>query len=190
MSLPVRTSRHGSAKTQPTHRSRKAIYILIVLLSLFLLGTVIVLSSVSYYLAIPDYSNLTELEVGWRPSDAIPTLKYSPPGTAKQHKREESEAVADSVEEDVPMTSVVDDDAVFPDESSEWDVDGPGTGGYWMQKDWDGRVEGTSDWTRLYNVSTRHGENMPRIIHQTWKDDTLPVKWRKPWKECREGMPD
>jgi len=31
---------------------------------------------------------------------------------------------------------------------------------------------------------------MPRIIHQTWIDDTLPPKWRKAWRECREGMPD
>lgn len=31
---------------------------------------------------------------------------------------------------------------------------------------------------------------MPRIIHQTWKSDTLPEKWRKSWRECREGMPD
>jgi len=34
------------------------------------------------------------------------------------------------------------------------------------------------------------GEKIPRLIHQTWKDDQLPEKWRKAWKECREGMPD
>jgi len=34
------------------------------------------------------------------------------------------------------------------------------------------------------------GEKIPRLIHQTWKDDHLPEKWRKAWKECREGMPD
>jgi hypothetical protein len=31
---------------------------------------------------------------------------------------------------------------------------------------------------------------MPRILHQTWKDNTLPEKWRLAWRECREGMPD
>ena len=37
----------------------------------------------------------------------------------------------------------------------EWDVDGRGTGEYWMRKDWDGHVEGTHDWTRLNNVTTQ-----------------------------------
>lgn len=31
---------------------------------------------------------------------------------------------------------------------------------------------------------------MPRIIHQTWKSNVLPEKWRVAWRQCREGMPD
>lgn len=36
-----------------------------------------------------------------------------------------------------------------------WDVDGEGTGGYWMRKDWAGSVEGMTSWERLFNVTAR-----------------------------------
>jgi mannosyltransferase OCH1-like enzyme len=39
-------------------------------------------------------------------------------------------------------------------------------------------------------LTRREGEKIPRIIHQTWKSDVLPEKWRKAFRECREGMPD
>lgn len=43
---------------------------------------------------------------------------------------------------------------------------------------------------RLIMLLFSPGETIPRIIHQTWKADTLPEKWRDVWRECREGMPD
>ena len=183
LSFPVRTSKHVPPSRR-LFRSRRNVLTILILLSLFLVGTVIVLSSVSYYLALPAWAFLSEAEVPWRPSDAIKPLKYSPPGTARHQKREpqlspEEEATLPEPIEEWPM-----------DPESLWDVDGEGSGSYWMEKSWDGHVEGTEDWTRLYNVTARPGERMPRLIHQTWKDDTLPLKWRKAFKECREGMQD
>jgi inositol phosphorylceramide mannosyltransferase catalytic subunit len=83
------------------------------LLSLILVGTFVVLSSVTYYLFIDPSSYLTEAEV--------PILS--------KHER------------------------------------------------WNG---------------TEHGqpEMIPRIIHQTWKTETLPPRWRNISEECREMMPD
>ncbi|ORY29752.1 nucleotide-diphospho-sugar transferase [Naematelia encephala] len=222
MSFSIRTNRHHET---PTSRSRKLVITLLILLSLFLLGTVIVLSSVSYYLAIPSGAYLTEEEVPWRLGDAIAPLKYRPDETSQQHKRQDWDNVdevppempsgdsvmgADEIAEVWEQLGEVDvesdaelDDSVEAEpmeveteieiqdvDETVWDVDGRGSGDYWMRKDWDGRVKESDSWHRLFNVTTRPGEKIPRLIHQTWKDDQLPSKWRKAWKECREGMPD
>lgn len=224
MSSSPRTGR----QTQPY---RKLIIIFSILVSLFLLGTVIVLSSVRYYLAIPDGSFLTEEEVPWTGSDLISPLRDPLPANATLAKRQDWEEVqaegAVMGAETIPqvwdeMSEEDMEDPVTPGMSAssetyttseeaqlageeQWGIDGPGSGQYWMQSEWDGHVRDTDDWSRLYNVSLRYvccpfclylvltcrtGEKIPRIIHQTWKDDQLPEKWRKAWKECREGMPD
>jgi hypothetical protein len=33
-------------------------------------------------------------------------------------------------------------------------------------------------------------EVIPRIIHQTWKTETLPERWQAVSKTCRDMMPD
>lgn len=35
-----------------------------------------------------------------------------------------------------------------------------------------------------------HNEKIPRIIHQTWKTDTLPDRWRVVSQGCKDLMPD
>jgi hypothetical protein len=35
-----------------------------------------------------------------------------------------------------------------------------------------------------------HKEVVPRIIHQTWKTETLPDRWKPVSKTCRDLMPD
>lgn len=61
--------------SQTSTRTRKALLVGLILLSLFLLGTVVVLSSISYYLSIPSYAYLTEFEVPFKSSDIIAPLK-------------------------------------------------------------------------------------------------------------------
>ena len=85
---------------------RRTVHILLFVLGLFLLGTVVVLSSVSYYLSIPNLAYISEEELS--PS---------------------------------------------------------------------------------YN-STRRPERIPKIIHQTWKSETLPDKWIPVSEGCRNLMPD
>lgn len=84
---------------------------LLTLLALFLSGTVIVLSTVSFYLAIDPAAYITELELE------------------------------------------------------------PYTGA-------------------RFNDSTRPHERIPRILHQTWKSDTLPERWQAVSNQCRETMAD
>ena len=89
---------------------RRTVHALLFILGLFLLGTVIVLSSVSYYLSIPDVAYISEEELN------------SP-------------------------------------------LDSP------------------------FQNSTQY-QRIPKIIHQTWKSETLPDKWKAVSDGCRNLMPD
>lgn len=92
---------------------RRTLHIALVLLALVLLGTLLVLSSVSYYLAIHAAAYLSDL--------------------------------------DVPILN----------NATRWNA-------------------------------TQHGsvERIPRILHQTWKSETLPPKWKNISEACRDMMPD
>ena len=92
---------------------RRIVHGLLLILGLFLLGTVIVLSSVSYYLAIPEVAYITEQQLN-------PPLN-SPNQNSSYHHRP---------------------------------------------------------------------ERIPRILHQTWKSETLPDKWKAVSEGCRALMPD
>ena len=91
---------------------RRTVHILLLLLGLFLLGTVLVLSSVSYYLSIPDLAYISEEELN---------STRDPHQNSSQHQKP---------------------------------------------------------------------ERIPRIIHQTWKSETLPEKWQAVSEGCRSMMPD
>ena len=92
---------------------RRTLHIYLSLLAAVLLGTIIVLASFSYYLAIDHAAYLTE------------------------------------------------EDLDAPDYDSRWNA-------------------------------SQHGkfERIPRILHQTWKTDTLPTRWKGVSDGCREMMPD
>ena len=92
---------------------RRPVKIFPIILALFLVGTIIVLSSVSFYLSIDSAAYLTQEEVGLAENDAS----------------------------------------------------------------WNATAQGKV-------------ERIPRIIHQTWKSETLPERWRTISEECREMMPD
>ena len=92
---------------------RRSLQIFLFILALFLIGTVVVLSSISIYLSIDYSAYLTDEEVG------------------------------------------------PPEEDAAWNA------------------------TELGLV-----ERIPRIIHQTWKSETLPDRWKNISQECRDMMPD
>ncbi|KAI0269114.1 hypothetical protein BC834DRAFT_820308 [Gloeopeniophorella convolvens] len=92
---------------------RRTLHTLLFVLGLFLLGTVFVLSSVSYYLSIPDLAYITDEE--------LHAPLYAASSNASYHARP---------------------------------------------------------------------ERIPRIIHQTWKSETLPDRWKAVSEECRAMMPD
>lgn len=92
---------------------RRPLQIFLAILALFLIGTVVVLSSISVYLSIDTAAYLTEDEVG------------------------------------------------LPDDDATWDATAVGK-----------------------------TERIPRILHQTWKTETLPDRWKNISQECQDMMPD
>lgn len=144
----------------------------------------IVLSSVSYYLAFPDGAFLTEDEVPWTGDDLIKALQDPPSVNGTIERRQDweelkaedavmgSETIPQIWDEisgvgevkaaDVSAAEDLEDDSgsINPfSESSigeDWGIDGKGTGSYWMKDQWDGVVKDTNDWSRLYNVTTRY----------------------------------
>lgn len=92
---------------------RRTVYTLLCLLATFLVGTVVVLSSISFYLRIDNAAYITEEELN------------------------------------------------APFSLDRWNA-------------------------------TEHGkvERIPRIIHQTWKSETLPPRWTNVSQGCRDMMPD
>ena len=89
---PRRRAMSSTPRTgRQTHPYRKVVIIFSILVSLFLLGTVIVLSSVRYYLAIPDGAFLTEEEVRWTGEDLIAPLKEPELHNSTKLKRQEWE---------------------------------------------------------------------------------------------------
>ena len=170
---PIRNSRHHTNKTTTTSRWRKIIIAFLILLSLFLLGTIIVLTTTSYYLRIPAKAYLTEDEVVWGMQDEIKQLRYNPDASSKLHgTRQEWEEVSvlgqggvmgvDSMPQvwkdlekayeegdgDATVAGSIEASQVV-----EWDIDGPGSGGYWMEQNWNGTVRDTDSWERLFNIS-------------------------------------
>jgi inositol phosphorylceramide mannosyltransferase catalytic subunit len=94
-------------------RRRSSLVFFLSILGLFLLGTVVVLSSVTYYLAIDPSAYLSQFEV--------------------------------------PI------------------------------------LHGQDRWNASANGQV---EKVPRILHQTWRTEKLPARWKGISEECRSMMPD
>jgi hypothetical protein len=137
--IPTAAPSSSSRKSSGTTIRQKLIIAALIILGLFLLGTVIVLSTIQRYFRIEDWAYLSESEIGgW--TDGVGKNGVIPPLV------------------DLNSTWSVLDNSEYDDvEESEgvWGPNGRGTGGYWMQKDWDGKVQDTNSWDRLYNVSLK-----------------------------------
>ena len=124
----------STVKKDPSNFRRNLFISLLVILGLFLLGTVLVLSSIQKYLYIEDWAYLNELELGG----------YNEK-TAGRIEEFQQEGPAPTDEEASGGQAGWDQTAV-------WGPEGKGTGSYWMRNDWDGKVAET-DWNRLSNVT-------------------------------------
>jgi len=124
----------STVKKNPSNFRRNLFISLLVILGLFLLGTVLVLSSIQKYLYIEDWAYLNELELGGYNEKTAGRI---------EEFQQEGPALTDEEASRAPAGW---------DQSSVWGPEGEGTGRYWMRNDWDGKVAET-DWNRLSNVT-------------------------------------
>jgi hypothetical protein len=201
------SSRHRSRQRSSSQRrrsrtctTRRVIVGFLIFLSLFLVGTVVVLSTISFYLAIPDWAYLTEGEVPFDNRDAIVEFEKEHPGVGgaagarskmmavKRQDGDEYELISvdeadvlaveheimgDSTATSRYVSTVTEYDAAEhaietgspdtlfagnedeedeEDDSSEWSPQGKGSGAYYMQANWDGKVQNMTSWERLEHV--------------------------------------
>lgn len=167
--------------------SRRATQVLLILLALVCVGTVAFLSAVNAYFSIDKSAIILAEELGtWeeisftgdRSSLALKTrypqladtLNSKPALTTNMTKKEKAlidEAIANAkhAAEAAKKAGFSNDDGVFIPPVRDNSV-------------------------KVWNATTDPPEKIPRIIHQTWKDKTLPSNWQEVRDECAQMHPD
>lgn len=163
--------------------SRRATQVFLIILALFLVGTVTFLSAVNAYFSIDKRAIILSQELGtWQEiaqgsdetasllkikssqlTESLPSLNTILQGD--QHNADLERAIAKSAVEAAKKAGFGDDGDVFVRP---------------------GRNNTPTEWNALNDPP----EKIPRIIHQTWKDTTLPSNWQAVRDECAQIHPD
>ncbi|PWN48383.1 hypothetical protein IE53DRAFT_199979 [Violaceomyces palustris] len=145
--------------------SRRTSSILLTLLALFLVGTVIVLSTVNAYFSIDSSAYILPEELGtWEEiqlgngADVPSGWLSKHPWVAKMlHKGDDASLIGASPDQD-PLAAMI--------------------------------QPGRDNSPTPVNDPSKPPEKIPRIIHQTWKDSNLPPRWKAVRDECAAMHPD
>ncbi|KAK4057608.1 hypothetical protein OIO90_001254 [Microbotryomycetes sp. JL221] len=176
----------GGAKS---HRLRRALCVFLTLLALVLIGTVVVLSTVVQYFGVDKRDIITEPEMliaeQWalqqaqgRAQAALSAQRVSDTPTW-QNKADEQ------LDEDIEFDNNIDG---VVSEAIEPAFDNGGNS--------DDRAPPPRQQQRRSNpeaAPARRSEptqRIPKIIHQTWKTDTLPDRWKQVRQTCIDLHPD
>ncbi|CAD6888607.1 unnamed protein product [Tilletia laevis] len=162
--------------------SRRCSTVLITLLAVFLLGTVLVLSTVRAYYSIDSAAYILPEELGtWEQiklgtnPDAVSAAAFKAAAAASPSVT--SAAVSPSLtltsggnrNDGAPRASATPSESGLPAPIIEYNPH--------------------NNSIRPWDLASPP-ERIPRIIHQTWKDNTLPAKWQGLKDECRKMHPD
>ncbi|KAE8212963.1 hypothetical protein CF327_g3434 [Tilletia walkeri] len=162
--------------------SRRCSTVLITLLALFLVGTVIVLSTVRVYYSIDSEAYILPEELGtWEQIK----LGINPDALAAA---EFSSGAAASIAGSVAGAS-----SAFTLTSSGHLNDGAPRAS--ATASMPGQIAPVLEYNKHNNTIrpwdlSSPPERIPRIIHQTWKDNTLPPQWKTLRDECMKMHPD
>ena len=165
--------------------SRRTTHVLLVLLALFLLGTVAFLSAVNAYFSIDKSAIIRPEELGtwdeiaYGGDDSALSWKTRYPWIAEALSLKPTQTTTLTEEEELRF-----DDAVARQAAEAAKAAGFGDDkGVFIPP---GRDNSPKEW----NSKTDPPEKIPRIIHQTWKDSTLPPNWKAVRDECALMHPD
>lgn len=136
----------SSSPSSKSSLTRKLSLVFLIILALFLIGTIIVLSTVRHYFGIPESADLTERDVLWDHGK----------GNIREFQQEKyglhDHFNLDSIEDGVAIEDLGHGNA-NAEGNGIWGKEGKGSGGYWMKRNWNGVVGETTSWQRLYNVT-------------------------------------
>lgn len=144
--FPFPSSKPSSSSSSSSKSSltRKISLGFLIILALFLIGTIIVLSTVRHYFGIPESADLTERDVLWDHGK----------GNIREFQQEKyglhDHFNVDSIEDGVAIEDLGHGNG---NGNGIWGKEGKGSGGYWMKRNWNGVVGETTSWQRLYNVT-------------------------------------
>jgi len=165
--------------------SRRTTQVLLILLALFLLGTVVFLSAVNAYFSIDKSTVIRPSELGtWEEielggDDSSLSWKARYPWLAE----------ALSLKPTRTTTLTMDQEAQFDNAIAKHAAEAAKAAGFG-----DDKVlfipPGRDNTPKKWNPVTDPPEKIPRIIHQTWKDKTLPPNWQAVRDECAQMHPD
>ncbi|GAA5837334.1 hypothetical protein JCM9279_005656 [Rhodotorula babjevae] len=169
---------------------RKAITILVILIALILAGTVAVLTTVVQYFGVDQRDVITEPEMRLYERLAA-TARSNLPIPDKSQKvvgGADAEPLAAPVKSDEqlsPELVVTRDDAERGDESVQDLLNRLDERGWFSNS-----TSSTAVDTAAAAAEPEHKQKIPKIIHATWKTDTVPVRWAEVRQGCIDLHPD
>ncbi|ORY69293.1 hypothetical protein BCR35DRAFT_308092 [Leucosporidium creatinivorum] len=163
------------AKPGKATRVRKALCVFLTLLALFLIGTVVVLSTVVSYFG-----------VDWRDVITEPEMKLYERLALQASKAAGSDAAPSSGMQEVVAPLAPTEQP----EKGEWvptlDEEDTAT----VVDEFVGELVQRGLLNSSVPSASTPKPRIPKIIHQTWKTDTLPERWDNVRKQCMELHPD
>jgi mannosyltransferase OCH1-like enzyme len=165
--------------------SRRVTQVLLTILALFLVGTVIFLSAVNAYFSIDKSTIILPEELGtWE------EIELGAQDTSLSWKaRYPWIAEALSLKPNRTTTLTKDQELKFDDAIAKHAAEAAKAAGF-SDDDASFIPPGRDNTPKKWNAATDPPEKVPRIIHQTWKDKTLPPNWQAVRDECAKMHPD
>lgn len=165
--------------------SRRTTHVLLTLLALFLAGTVGFLWAVNTYFSIDKSAIIRPEELGtWEQiafgaDAAVLSWKTRYPWLAEALSLKPTETTKLTKEEAVKFDSAIAKHAAEAAKKAGFASDAD----IFIPPSRDNTV-------KVWNAATDPPEKIPRIIHQTWKEKTLPPNWQAVRDECAAMHPD
>lgn len=165
--------------------SRRTSQAILVLLALFLLGTVAFLWAVNSYFSIDAAAIILPEELGTWEEIRLGAPESSLSGKARNRwaakalSVKPNEAATLDAKSELELSNAIAKHAADAAKAAGFGTD---VGAF--------VPTGRNNTPKAWNAATDPPEKIPRIIHQTWKEKTLPPEWQPVRDECAKMHPD
>lgn len=182
------------AGSKKNHRLRKTLCVFLSLLALFLVGTVVVLTTVVQYFGVDWRDVITEPEMRRYEQLALQAQQASPPALLVAEPQ--AAIVAAAAAQPPPPPKTLGEDGAYQvaqavNDDADDDLDTLGNAAQVDNAaDLDKRDAIVARQDLANSTTTPPRPRIPKIIHQTWKTDVLPERWQTVRATCMEMHPE